>query len=238
MSVYEESDKTDNDNNDDDNDDPNDPDFIIDAGSATEVNKSDKDGSFLEDPFIFTEESFNPKEPTTEERESEHEHRTKTLMARRLGKVESKKQSKAEKGNKKKFGIIQQNANSKKSSTNPQTASPDKNNLNKDDDDSKLDSRIKTIAARRHGRVEAMKEARVDMASEGNHSSTPPVNTELSINKRSTSSANSDINDNIDKRNSNDPKLIDRKKTVMARRSGKLDAMNQVRAEESVQKDI
>ena len=159
-------------------------------------------------------------------------------MARRLGKVESKKQSKAEKGNKKKFGIIQQNANSKKSSTNPQTASPDKNNLNKDDDDSKLDSRIKTIAARRHGRVEAMKEARVDMASEGNHSSTPPVNTELSINKRSTSSANSDINDNIDECNSNDPKLINSKMTVMARRSGRLEAMKQARAEESAQKDI
>ena len=110
--------------------------------------------------------------------------------------------------------------------------------MDKDDDDSKLDSQIKTIAARRHGKVKAMKEARVDMTLERNHNSTPPVNTEPSINKQSTSSANSDINDNIDERNSNDPKLINSKKTVMARRSGKLEAMKQARAEESAQKDI
>ena len=61
VSVYEESDETDNNNNNDDNNDPNDSDFVIDTGSATEVNKNDKDGSFLEDPFIFTEESFIPK---------------------------------------------------------------------------------------------------------------------------------------------------------------------------------
>ena len=91
VSVYEESDKTDHDNN----DDPKDPDFVIDAGSAAEVNKSDEDGSLLDDPFIFTEKSFIPKELTTGERELEHEHRAKTLMARQLGKVESKNQSKA-----------------------------------------------------------------------------------------------------------------------------------------------
>ena len=165
---------------DDDNDNP---DFVIDTGSATEVNESDEDGSLLDDPFIFTKESFIPKEPTTEERELEHKHRAKTLMARRLGKVEAKKQSKAEKVHKKKVGNIQQNANSKKSSTNPQTSSLDKNNLDKDDDDSKLDNQIQTIAAQQRGKVEAMKEARVDRMSEGNQNSTPPVNSEPSINK-------------------------------------------------------
>ena len=112
MSVYKEHNKM----YDDDNDNP---DFVIDTGSATEVNESDEDGSLLDDPFIFTEKSFIPKELTTGERELEHEHRAKTLMGRRLGKVEAKKQSKAEKVHKKKVGNIQQNANSKKSSTNP-----------------------------------------------------------------------------------------------------------------------
>ena len=110
--------------------------------------------------------------------------------------------------------------------------------MDKDDDDSKLDNRIKTIAAQRHSKVEAMKEARVDRMSEGNHNSTPPVNTEPPINKKITSLTNSDDNDDIDKRNSNYPKLIDTTKPVMARRSGKLVSMMQARAEESVQKDI
>lgn len=89
--VIEEPNKTD----DDDNDDSKDPDFVIDAGSATEVHDSDEDGSLLDDPFVFTEDSFiPPKEPTTEDRELEHEHRAKKLMARQLGKVQAKNISK------------------------------------------------------------------------------------------------------------------------------------------------
>ena len=156
-------------------------------------------------------------------------------MARQLGKVQAKKQSKAKKVDKKKVHNIQQNANSEKFSTNHQTSSPAKHDLDKDDDNFKLDNRIKTIAARQRGKVEAMKEVRVDRMLEGNDNSTPPVNTEPPINKKSTTpSANSDNNDNIDKRNSNDPKLINRTKTVMTRRSGKLEAMKQARVGKSV----
>ena len=214
VSVDDEHNETDE----DDNDDRNDPDFVIDAGSATEVHDSDEDGSLLDDPFIFTEDSFIPKGSTTEERELEHKGRAKTLMARRLGKVEAKKQIKAN-----------------KSSTNPKTSSPDKNDLDKDEDDSKLENRIKTIAARRRGKVSAMKEARVDRMSEGNPKNTPPVNVEPSINENGTSSS---TNDDIDKRKSYDPKIIAKTKTVMERGRGKLEAMKQTRAEESVQKDI
>ena len=95
----------------------------------TKVHDSDKDGSLLDDPFIFTEDLFIPKEPTTEEMELEYEHRAKTRMARQLGKVEAKKQSKAEKVDQKKLDNFQHNAGSNNSSYNPQKLYLDKKRL-------------------------------------------------------------------------------------------------------------
>ena len=83
--------------------------ILRDAGSATEMNERDNDdGSLLDNLFIFTEKMFDhlkafasKYKDDDKETDLKHDNRAKIWIAQQLGKVEGKKQSKAEKSERK-----------------------------------------------------------------------------------------------------------------------------------------